>query len=370
MKPRNPITIGIGPVSQKMGSDPRSILAKSLMSDSDTSNSQYSGLNNAISKMLGAYTQKKVSEDYAQRDQGYNDTMQRALGTLLGGPAEQDVNNPNITWDAREPNPALARTLLGTNPDTADMAQQLALQEYQNNQEMQNQEAKYAREDSNWQRDAELKRELARMKSGGGQMIVDPDTGEITQNYSDKPLPVGALKLQQEALDALAAAKSISETSNLLSQQLKTGGLDVGPIDNLESKARNWAGASTPNSQAFANMETGLEKIRNDSLRLNKGVQTEGDAVRAMNEVIASKNDPVLLQQAMDKLSAINERGAELQRLQINNIRGNYNAAPMDFEQVNALPSPVPGGDKIRQYLSSKGMSPEKIDAYLKSKGM
>lgn len=373
MKPRNPITIGIGPVSQKMGADPRSILAKSLMSDGDTSNSKYSGLNNAISKMLGAYGQKKVQEDYAQRDQDYNDTMQRALGTLLGGPAEQDVNNPNITWDERAPNPQLARQLLGSNPDTADFAQQLALQEYQNNQTQAAKAAEFAREDEMWERDANLKRELAKMRQGGGGTYVDPDTGEVTQGYSDKPLPVGALKLQQEALDALNAAQTISQKSQAIQGQLENGDLEVGPIENIISGARNWAGMSSPNSINFQNLETDLEKMRNDSLRLNKGVQTEGDAIRAMNEVIKNKNDPKALAAAMQKLDAINKRGAELQQLQINALRQNYNVAPFNFDQMGTLPPATPTqgkGDKIRQYLSGKGMSPEQIDTYLKGKGI
>jgi len=98
-------------------------------------------------------------------------------------------------------------------------------------------------------------------------------------------------------------------------------------------------------------MGTSLEKLRNDTLRLNKGVQTEGDAVRAMNEVIASKNDPKLFSAAMQKLDAVNQRAQELQKLQVNTIRNNYNAQPYNFEQMNALPSPIPQGGQQQPQL-------------------
>lgn len=265
--------------------------------------------------------------------------MQQRIGEALG------------QWG----DPQAAAGILAQDPRTAEMA------------------FKIMQGETDFARDKELAQmRISALGSGGG--MIDPDTGEITQSYSTKPLPVGALKLQQEALDALNAAQTISQKSQAITGQLESGELDVGPFENLISGARNWAGKSTPNSQAFANMETALEKIRNDSLRLNKGVQTEGDAERAMNEVIANKNDPVLLKNAMDKLTAINERGAELQRLQINQIRQNYNVAPMDFEGMNALPSAVPPkggqGDKVRQYLQKKGMNPQQIDAYIQSKGL
>lgn len=275
--------------------------------------------------------------------------------------------------------PQAAAQILMQSPSTSDMGMKMYMDAIERQRQSESDAAKLAREDAQWKKEAALKRELASMKSGG-TVSVDPDTGEITQSYSNKPLPVGALKLQQEGIDALAAAKGISETSNLLSQQVQTGLLDVGPVKNIINEVRNFAGKSTPESLAYANLDTALEKIRNDSLRLNKGVQTEGDAVRAMNEVIKNKNDPKLLQNALDKLNAINERAAELQKVQINTLRQNYNAAPMDFGGVQTLPSlvqeqyrqpsqPAPQND-VRSKLEASGVPPERIDAYLRAKGL
>ena len=311
------------------------------------------GLQAAAGGYFEGQAQNKADEDERM--------MQQRIGEALG------------QWGQ---DPQAAAMILAQDPRTSDMALQLMGSELNRQRDAESQADAYAREDAQWQRDADLKRELARMRlqGGGGGMIVDPDTGEITQSYSTKPLPVGALKLQQEALDALNAAQTISQKSQAITGQLESGELNVGPFENLISSARNWAGMSSPNSRNFQNLETDLEKIRNDSLRLNKGVQTEGDAIRAFNEVIKNKNDPKALADAMRKLDAINQRGAELQQMQINTLRENYNAAPFDFDQMGALPPAVPssGGraDKVRQYLAGKGMKPEQIEAYIQQKGI
>lgn len=270
--------------------------------------------------------------------------------------------------------PREAARLLAQDPQSMNIAAKLYSDALNNDQSMAAKREQYSREDANWQRDADLKRELARMRAGSSGATVDPDTGEIIQGYSDKPLPVGALKLQQEAIDALANSQGIAQQTGQINDQIAKGQLKLGPVQNIISGLKNWAGASDPQSLAYGNLDSTLEKIRNDSLRLNKGVQTEGDAERAMNEVLKSRNDPQILQQAMAKLQAINQRGAELQKVNVNQIRQNYNAKPYDFGGVESLPSATPpvGGqaDKIRQYLTQKGLGAEKIDAYLQSKGI
>lgn len=173
--------------------------------------------------------------------------------------------------------------------------------------------------------------------------MVDPDTGEIVTQPVNKPLPVGALKMQDEIIDAFSAAKSAQDLSQSLIGKIDSGVLDLGPTSNLAYKVQNFAGASTPKSQAFGDMLTSLEKLRNDTLRLNKGVQTEGDAVRAMNEVISSANDPQLFKVNMEKLNAVNTRAAEIQKQKVNAIRTNFGASPYDFsgiESMNAYADP------------------------------
>lgn len=163
----------------------------------------------------------------------------------------------------------------------------------------------------------------ARLAAGGA--TVDPDTGEIIPGKpKPKTLPVGALRLQDEVKQSLAGAKAVQDEAKRLLGQLEKGELDVGFFRNLESEARNKIGASDTVSQNYADLDTTLEKIRNESLRLNKGVQTEGDSERAMNEVIKNRNDPKLLKMSLEKLYRLNERAEILQQERLDDIKQNY----------------------------------------------
>jgi hypothetical protein len=152
--------------------------------------------------------------------------------------------------------------------------------------------------------------------------------------YSSKPLPAAALKMQGEAIDALGASASINKTLNQKLQQIEKGELKFGLTGNLINKGMNVAGMSTQESRNFASFMSDLERMRNESLRLNSGVQTEGDAQRAWNELFQNVNDTALVRQRISEIQALNNRAAQLQKLKVDSVRSNYNARPFDFSQI------------------------------------
>lgn len=173
-------------------------------------------------------------------------------------------------------------------------------------------------------------------------------------NGSGKQLPAQALKLQQQELDELSAASSINADLGVLKNTVETGKLDLGPVSNFMSQAKNYTGMSDDNSKAFASFRATLERLRNDSLRLNKGVQTEGDSVRAWNELIQNINDPAIVSNRLDEIQKINQRAMNFRKMNIDAIRSNYGVEPLDtsgYEHVapavNA-PAAVPGGGGIK----------------------
>jgi hypothetical protein len=152
--------------------------------------------------------------------------------------------------------------------------------------------------------------------------------------YSSKPLPAAALKMQGEAIDALGASASINKTLNQKLQQIEKGELKFGLTGNLINKGMNVAGMSTQESRNFASFMSDLERMRNESLRLNSGVQTEGDAQRAWNELFQNVSDTDLVKQRISEIQALNNRAAQLQKLKVDSVRSNYNARPFDFSQI------------------------------------
>lgn len=113
-------------------------------------------------------------------------------------------------------------------------------------------------------------------------------------------------------------------------EQIDRGELKLGPLQNVISQTRNAVGLSDQSSRNFASFRSNLEKLRNDSLRLNKGVQTEGDAQRAWNELFTNLNDENLVQQRLNEIEAINQRAIANRQQVITARRQAQGVAPSD----------------------------------------
>lgn len=174
---------------------------------------------------------------------------------------------------------------------------------------------------------------------------------------SSKPLPPTALKLQTEGLETIGTMQGINKDLEAISKQIDNGELKLGPVDNLIAKGRNYAGISDQASRNLASFKSVLEKQRNDSLRLNKGVQTEGDAQRAWNELFQNLNDENVVKQRLVEIRAINERGADLQKLNIDQIRSNYGASPLDYSQYDNRPSAIGAANQKQSSAQSQSSS-------------
>jgi hypothetical protein len=167
--------------------------------------------------------------------------------------------------------------------------------------------------------------------AGGGAPVAMPA----------KSMPAAALKMRQEAFDAIGTASNMSADLGALVSQIEGGGLNLGPVSNLISEGRNFAGHSSENSRNYQSFKATLERLRNDSLRLNKGVQTDGDAQRAWNELLTNINDPQVVAQRLREIDAINRRAVELQQFNLNQIDQNYGRQPMDTAPLRTQPAAV-----------------------------
>lgn len=187
-------------------------------------------------------------------------------------------------------------------------------------------------------------------QSEDGESVLEPIPGgpkdpTTAPAQPAKPMPTAALKLQQEEVDAIASASGIQSDLKAFEQQIESGKLNLGVISNLMNQGRNLAGMSTEQSRNLASFKAMLEKLRNDSLRLNKGVQTDGDAQRAWNELITNINDPGVVTQRLKEIQALNDRAVMLRQQNIADIRANYNQAPMDVSGRTNL-APTVGGNQ------------------------
>nr|EIU3316477.1 hypothetical protein [Pseudomonas aeruginosa] len=166
-----------------------------------------------------------------------------------------------------------------------------------------------------------------RVAQFGRQMGLLPDAG-------GKPLPSFVQKSEDKDLEALAGSAGINEQLGRIVGQIDSGALELGPLSNRLSEARNYLGSSTDQSRNYASLNSTLETLRNASLRLNAGVQTDGDAKRAWNELITNINDPALVKQRIQEITALNDLAVELKTNMINLRRRNAQAPELDVTSV------------------------------------
>jgi hypothetical protein len=145
-----------------------------------------------------------------------------------------------------------------------------------------------------------------------------------------RPLPTSALRIVDEAQQAVAASAESKALVGAAIAKLEGGQVKLVAVRNLESRGRNFAGASNENSRAYADIRQSMEKLRNNYLLLAKGVQTEGDAQRAWNSEIGEhvQNDNALALQQMKKAQGMVDRAIEAQNARIETVYENFGTEP------------------------------------------
>jgi len=134
-------------------------------------------------------------------------------------------------------------------------------------------------------------------------------------------------------------------------EDIDKGRLSLGPAVTPGQKALNLLGMSTESSQRLADLQRDLENSRNAILMAAKGVQTEGDAQRAMNAIINNLNDPKVVKSALQDLVSNMQNAQNVYRTGMNQLGKSFPGlehAPMkqlDVTARGAMPDQAkPGG--------------------------
>jgi len=198
--------------------------------------------------------------------------------------------------------------------------------------------------------DADVEREKAQIKTEARD--------EATKS---KPLPTAALKMQEDHIDAIGTAKGLDADLGKWDEMITSGKLDLGFFANPLNAAKTYTGfGGDEQSRNYSSFKTSLEKMRNDSLRLNKGIQTEGDALRIWKELIDGISDEDYVSQRLKELQAVNKRAVMIRKFQIDTIRNNYGKESMDETPTPTAIPGTSGEEKNFVYVKGKGVIPEK----------
>jgi len=130
---------------------------------------------------------------------------------------------------------------------------------------------------------------------------------------TNKPLPKWAADRYDEITEALEAGANSMQKASMHLDRIAKGELEVSPIMSGVGAIRRGTGFGNAQDANLAELKADLTEIVNQSLRLNKGVQTEGDAQRSYKEVMDS-NDKETLVRALSRLIQTNKKAIILQQ--------------------------------------------------------
>jgi hypothetical protein len=173
---------------------------------------------------------------------------------------------------------------------------------------------------------------------GKGGLAFIPG-GPADPGNKAKPPSQAFLRLETDDLKDVQLAGGIASDLNSFAMKMDEGKMTLGPIANIGSKIELATGMANQNAREIGSFKTALEKLRNDSLRLNKGTQTEGDAVRAFNELFQNINDQGFVRQRLDEIKKINRRAQAQRVMTINDRRELSGYDPIDESKYLTQPS-------------------------------
>jgi hypothetical protein len=141
---------------------------------------------------------------------------------------------------------------------------------------------KQANKQPEWQYDAKSGTFFRTNAQGQLERQKNPDFNDEAKapKINDK-----VLKNLSDTTEKYGAISQISDEGAKVLDDLQSGKLDLGALRNAENSGRNMIGASNEQSLAYARYKQFIQKLADTELLKAKGVQTEGDAYRVMQEI-------------------------------------------------------------------------------------
>lgn len=170
---------------------------------------------------------------------------------------------------------------------------------------------------------------------------------KLEKEKNKKFLGTTPQKSEDEDFFAIDTSGGITQDIGTYIALIDDDKLKFGAVEGLVDSGLSLFGLSDEEGINSAAFDTFLEKLRNDTLRLNKGVQTEGDAQRALNEIIANKNDTDVVRRQLVRLKDLNERAIELRKRNINRRRESQGVEKFDFSDYTTPTTTSDVGYKV-----------------------
>jgi hypothetical protein len=158
------------------------------------------------------------------------------------------------------------------------------------------------------------------------------------EEKANKPLRPDLAKDEEADYAKASEARNLAIEANDYVNSIKAGNIKFGLKDRASIAVRSAAGSNDPDVVARNDFERFKTRLVNESLRLNKGTQTEGDAARSIKELQGAESE-VDAAKAINTLAVLNARKVADAQKSIERRRSNAGAKlpevpiePVQFE--------------------------------------
>ena len=164
---------------------------------------------------------------------------------------------------------------------------------------------------------------------------------EYAQPGHDKTsyLPAALQKREDEYLGYINDFSGIKADTEALVTMVSDKNFKLNAVSNWWNKTSSDLGFGGEEAANYNSFRSTLETMRNASLLLAKGVQTEGDAARAWEGLIGSIGSKEVVMRRLAEIAKMNERNAVKAAKLVQNQRVQRGLAPLDLADWTDIPS-------------------------------
>jgi len=156
------------------------------------------------------------------------------------------------------------------------------------------------------------------------------EADRLRQEAEANRLPMPVVTSYTQARLRENEAGDISNRMNSYVKDIEDGKLPINAARVVQYRAQNAAGASSPESQRFFSMMSDVNASVDAVLRQSPGTKTEGDAVRARDQILQNPNDADNVKNALRKLAKAQSEVQDIYRDQLNVLGSRYRGLQHD----------------------------------------
>jgi len=148
---------------------------------------------------------------------------------------------------------------------------------------------------------------LAQQNAAFNRQMKQDEVVRKQEEKANKPLRPDLAKDEEADYGNASAARNLAIEAYDYVNSIKAGNIKFGLKDRASIAARSALGSNDPDVVARNDFERFKTRLVNESLRLNKGTQTEGDAQRSIKELQGAESE-VDAAKAINTLAELNAR--------------------------------------------------------------